>query len=99
MVLHASGSEGWVPNCLFLSAKNIGDAKADSHDDMNSAVFEKWFVNSLMANLPTDRKCIIVLDNASYHSRLKVRIPNTATKKSEIVTCAKTTFQFPIPCL
>lgn len=24
MVLHAGGSDGWVPNSLFLSAKNIG---------------------------------------------------------------------------
>ena len=52
MVLHAGGKDGWVPNCLYLSAKNIGDAKADSHDDMNAEIFERWFENTLLANLP-----------------------------------------------
>ncbi|KAJ4440962.1 hypothetical protein ANN_10811 [Periplaneta americana] len=29
-----------------------------------------------MSNLPQNRKCIIVLDNASYHSRLKFKTPS-----------------------
>lgn len=85
MVLHAGGSDGWVPNSLFLSAKNIGDAKADYHDEMNAAVFENWFSNVLMKNIPRDRKCVIVLDNASYHSRKTFRLPTMATKKEDMV--------------
>lgn len=85
MILHAGSEEGWVPNCLFLSAKNIGDAKADTHDDMNAQVFEKWFEHTLLKNLPRDKKCVIVLDNASYHSRLARRIPNMSTRIAEIV--------------
>ena len=61
MILHAGGIEGF-----YLSAKNIGDAKADYHDDMTAAVFENWFCNNLLKNLPQDKKCVIVLDNASY---------------------------------
>ncbi|KAJ4451493.1 hypothetical protein ANN_02956 [Periplaneta americana] len=34
MVLHAGGRQGWVPNCLYLSVRNIQDSKADSHDEM-----------------------------------------------------------------
>ncbi|KAJ4442121.1 hypothetical protein ANN_11987 [Periplaneta americana] len=34
MELHAGGREGWVPNCLYFSARNIQDSKADSHDEM-----------------------------------------------------------------
>ncbi|KAJ4437607.1 hypothetical protein ANN_17752 [Periplaneta americana] len=36
MVLHAGGREGWVLNCLYLSARNIQDSKADSHDEMTA---------------------------------------------------------------
>lgn len=86
MVLHAGSREGWVPNCLYLSSKNIGDSKADSHDEMNSTVFENWFKNTLLRNLPPNKKYAIVLDNASYHSKLKFRTPNMSTKKHNILT-------------
>ncbi|KAJ4440794.1 hypothetical protein ANN_10640 [Periplaneta americana] len=69
MVLHAGGREGWVPNCLYLSARNIQDSKADSHDEITGEVFENWFKTRLLQNLPRDKKCVIVMDNASYHSR------------------------------
>ncbi|KAJ4438537.1 hypothetical protein ANN_14484 [Periplaneta americana] len=86
MVLHADSSDGWVPNCLFLSARNIGDSKADSHDEMNSEIFEDWFTNKLMKNLPTSPPCIIVTDNAAYHSRLQFRLPNRSTRKDDIIS-------------
>ncbi|KAJ4450356.1 hypothetical protein ANN_01777 [Periplaneta americana] len=86
MVLHAGSSDGWVPNCLFLSARNIGDSKADSHDEMNSEIFEDWFTNKLMKNLPTSPPCIIVTDNAAYHSRLQFRLPNRSTRKDDIIS-------------
>ncbi|PSN51246.1 hypothetical protein C0J52_11777 [Blattella germanica] len=85
MVLHAGGSEGWVPNCFYLSAKNTGDAKADSHDDMNSDVFENWFKRYLIKNIPENEKCIIVLDNASYNLRKSFRIPTMSAKKDEML--------------
>ncbi|PSN54164.1 hypothetical protein C0J52_06847 [Blattella germanica] len=52
---------------------------------MNSTVFEKWFQDTLLENLPL-RKCTIVLDNASYHSRIQVKIP---TKKHEMIEFTK----------
>ncbi|PSN38202.1 hypothetical protein C0J52_20747, partial [Blattella germanica] len=36
MILHAGSSDGWVPECLYLSSKSISDSMADSHDEMNA---------------------------------------------------------------
>ncbi|KAJ4441723.1 hypothetical protein ANN_11581 [Periplaneta americana] len=41
MVLHAGGREGWVPNCLYLSARTIKDSKSDSHDEMTELVWAR----------------------------------------------------------
>ncbi|KAJ4435121.1 hypothetical protein ANN_23696 [Periplaneta americana] len=98
MVLHAGSSDGWVPNYLFLSARNIGDSKADSHDEINSEIFEDWFTNKLMKNLPTSPSCIIVTDNAAYHSRLQFRLPNISTRKDDIVSfMVQHNLEVPIP--
>lgn len=85
MVLHAGSREGLVPNSIYLYAKIIGDARADSHDDMTAQVFERWFECILLQNLPKDRKCVIVLDNASYHSRLQFKIPNMSYRKQDML--------------
>lgn len=85
MILHAGSVQGWVPNSLYLSSKHIKDSKADSHDEMNGEIFENWFQNTLIKNLPPNERCVIVIDNASYHSRLKKKVPNMASKKDEII--------------
>lgn len=48
---------------------------------MNGNSFENWFSNILPR---LEDNCIIVLDNAPYHSRKVEKIPTTATRKSEI---------------
>ena len=35
--------------------------------------------------IPENEKCVIVLDNASYHSRKRFRIPTMSTKKDEML--------------
>lgn len=82
IILHAGSSLGWVPGALFLSGKNIKDSSADYHADMNSDVFEEWFTSMLVS---LSEPSVIVMDNASYHSRLSKRIPTTAAKKEEII--------------
>ena len=57
MVLHTRGREWWVPNCLYFSAKNIGDCKEDSQDEARDKVFE---------NLPRNKNCNMVLNNLIY---------------------------------
>ncbi|MGH9701240.1 MAG: transposase [Candidatus Acidiferrales bacterium] len=81
-ILHAGSENGWIPNCLLLSAKNIKDSSLDYHEDTTAELFENWFENSLLSNIPDNS--IIVMDNASYHSRVLNKIPNAANTKSEI---------------
>ena len=54
----------------------------DYHEEMNSAVYEKWF-RRIVHLLPPNS--VIVIDNASYHSRFVEKIPNTSTRKAEII--------------
>lgn len=81
IILHAGGIDGWVGEYL-LSAKNVSDSSLDYHEDMTAQLFEDWFENKLIPALP--KNSIIVMDNASYHSRQIVKIPTTNSKKAEI---------------
>lgn len=46
-------------------------------------VFKKWFKNRLLQNLP--KHSVIVMDNASYHSRQEKKIPTKCSRKQEII--------------
>lgn len=81
IILHAGSENGWIGEVL-LSAKNIKCSSLDYHDDMNAYLFECWFQNKLLPALP--EKSVIVMDNASYHSRQLKKIPNTSSTKFEI---------------
>lgn len=83
IILHAGSKNGFVPNALLLSAKNIKKCSADYHEDMTANLFEKWFGEQLLPNIP--QNSVIVMDNASYHSRLLNKIPNNNTKKDDII--------------
>ena len=41
---------------------------------MNAEAFERQFANRFTPDLPKDRKVVIVMDNARYHSRLVEKI-------------------------
>jgi transposase len=84
IILHACSEHGWVPNSLLISAKNIANCNADYHSDMNHQVFEEWFKNRLLPNLPENSVIVIVMDNASYHSRQDRKLPTKCSKKQEI---------------
>jgi transposase len=81
IILHAGSENGWA---LMLFAKNVINCSADYHQDMNATVFETWFKGQLLPNIPEGS--IIVMDNASYHSRQSHLIPCTQTRKGEIQT-------------
>jgi hypothetical protein len=83
IILHAGGTDGWASNALLLSAKNIQNCSADYHSDMNSTLFETWFQQQLIPHLPPNS--VIVMDSASYHSKLVYKKPSKATKKQEII--------------
>jgi hypothetical protein len=50
---------------------------------MDAALFEKWFSEQLIPNLPT--KSVIVLDNASYHSRQLDKVPTKSSRKTDML--------------
>lgn len=87
IILHAGNENGFVKNALLLSAKNIAKSSADYHEDMTAQLFEKWFLEQLLPNIPSNS--VIVLDNASYHSRLLSKVPNNSTKKEDILNFMK----------
>jgi transposase len=66
VIVSAITKDGWVPNAkiVFKSTKKTGDY----HGQMNWMIFEKWFSEKLLPNIP--EKSLIVMDNASYHSVL-----------------------------
>lgn len=82
IILHCGGENGWINDALLISAKKIKDASLDYHDDMDSCLFESWFEKTLLPKLP--KNSVIVMDNASYHSRLIKQRPNTSWNKSQI---------------
>lgn len=84
IILNAGSAEGWVhEDTLLLSAKNIKDSKVDYHENMSSSIFENWFERKLLPKLPPHS--VVVMDNASYHSRLKQKVPNSASTRAELM--------------
>jgi predicted O-methyltransferase YrrM len=55
--------------------------QGDYHEDMNAQVFENWFQNILEK---LEDGAVIVMDNASYHSRLAEKTPVSSWKKAQI---------------
>lgn len=78
IILHIGSELGFVEEGLLLFE---GRKTADYHDEMNSAVFEEWFAKILL-RLPNN--AVIVMDNASYHSRRAERIPTSSWRKAAI---------------
>lgn len=81
-ILHCGSVGGWVDGCLLLSAKNIKDCSLDYHQDMTAALFESWFRDTLLPKLP--HNSVIVMDNASYHSRQSRKVPSSSSRKEDI---------------
>lgn len=78
IVLHIGSDDGFVENGLLLfQSKKTGDY----HEEMTADVFEDWF-REILGRL--DDNAVIVLDNASHHSRKIEKTPNTRTKKADI---------------
>ena len=80
IVLHAGSENDWVDGAdlVFQSKKTTGDY----HDEMNATTFEEWFHDKLIPNIQPNS--LIVMDNASYHSRRLESIPTKNTRKAEM---------------
>lgn len=66
-------SKGWVNNAqlVFQAKKKTGDY----HGQVNSELFQKWFCEKLLPNIPEGS--LIIMDNASYHNTLSLSSPPT----------------------
>ena len=81
IILGAGGESGWLPNTtlIFRSKRNTGDY----HDEMTAEHFEEWFASSLLPNVQPSS--LIVMDNASYHSRRSEPLPVKSWTKKRMI--------------
>lgn len=79
IVLHIGSEDGFVPDGLlcFESKKTT-----DYHEEMDGNTFYNWMTNILPR---LKENSVIVMDNAPYHSVKKEKIPNTSTRKADII--------------
>ena len=79
IITHIGSIDGFVKGGLLtFQSKHTGDY----HEDMNADVFEEYFEQMIDLIPPNS---VIVLDNASYHSRQCEKIPTTAWLKRRII--------------
>ena len=67
-----------------LVYQSIND-DGDYHQEMNHAIFEKWFETQLLPKIPPPDS-LIAMDNASYHSRRKEAMPTSSWHKGDTIT-------------
>lgn len=81
IIINAITKNGWVKNSkvVFKSKRKTGDY----HGQMNFDLFQKWFKEQLIPNIPVNS--IIVMDNAPYHNVLaKNSAPIATSSKKNI---------------
>lgn len=79
IIAHIGSVDGFLEDAewIFEAKKHDGDY----HGEMDAHNYEKWFVNIVNKVEPGS---VIVLDNAPYHSRLAVKVPNMSWRKADI---------------
>lgn len=78
IIIHIGSDTGFVDGGLRLFESRKKD---DYHLEMDGDYFENWFSEILPL---LEENSVIVLDNASYHSRKLEKVPNTAWRKENI---------------
>lgn len=85
IVLHAGTKYGFVPGCSLLFSTR--DPKMDYHGDMDADNFMKWTTTQLLPGLEEIKNLgpfLIVMDNASYHSRQLEKQPTSSWNKEQL---------------
>ncbi|XP_074041802.1 uncharacterized protein [Leptinotarsa decemlineata] len=91
IIIHIGSSEGFGRDGLMLFESN---KNGDYHKEMDATIFEEWFKN-ILVKLP--QGSVVVMDNASYHSRRVEKMPISCWRKADITKGASTLEQhFPI---
>lgn len=84
IICHAVSKDDWVQGAhLFLESGVKPKPGDDYHNEMNAETYEKWFKEQLVPYLP-NKPCVIVMDNAPYHSRLLEKCPNLNFNKKTL---------------
>ena len=79
IITHIGSESGFVNGGLLeFESKST----KDYHEEMTADVFEEYF-EQMIELIPENS--VIVLDNASYHSRLLEKLPTTSWKKTDII--------------
>lgn len=92
IIMNAITKDGWVPDAkvVFKSTRKTGDY----HGQMNWELFQKWFDEKLLPNIPNNS--IIIMDNATYHNVLsEYSAPTPTCSKEKIRTWLESN---KIPC-
>ncbi|MCJ7600546.1 MAG: transposase [Desulfobulbaceae bacterium] len=82
IIINAITNSGWVPGAklIFKSTRKTGDY----HGQMNWELFEKWFTEMLLPNIPANS--LIVMGNAPYHNILSEHSsPTPSCSKKKIM--------------
>ena len=70
---------------LLLCGKELSMSYANYHDDMSGVEFEDWFENKLTANLPKERKVVVVMNSAKDRCRFIEKAPTMNMGKGEMI--------------
>jgi len=81
IIINAISSTGWVNGAklVFQAKRKTGDY----HGQMNAELFQKWFREQLIPNIPDN--ALIIMDNAAYHNTLSPCSPPTSKCSKERV--------------
>jgi hypothetical protein len=81
IVLHAGNKNGFIEGAALVFSSNTKNP--DYHGEMNQENFLRWFENQLLISL--EEPSLIIMDNASYHSTLEDKCPNSSWRKADIM--------------
>lgn len=83
IICHAgSAKTGFLQESKWVFRSQPQNRNLDYHSEMNADSFKYWFLNRFINLL--EEGSIIVMDNASYHSKVINKLPCTNSRKQEI---------------
>lgn len=82
-ILHAGCASGFLPGCDLLLDSDNNDR--DYHETMNGELFRQWVEKQLIPALSKlSEKCVVIMDNAPYHSVQIDKPPNHSSNKRQM---------------
>uniref|UniRef100_A0A914V7T4 Tc1-like transposase DDE domain-containing protein n=1 Tax=Plectus sambesii TaxID=2011161 RepID=A0A914V7T4_9BILA len=76
IVVHCVAEDGLVEGADFIFASHATDDDGDYHRDMDAAKFEAYLTRiAPILKAGSDKPVVLVLDNASSHSRFEEKLP------------------------